>query len=385
VRKDGFTMRNGLRRLAVAGFVLALMLAAGLSAAQNVTTNVRINFSPLVENVKGGQIDWGKEMMYASGEGAMPSTAEEPNRARAKLKAKEYAKMAATANLLMLIEGTSISYNATGKNFMADDITLKQTIEGYVKNVNIVRTITRTEEGDTIVKVTVGTPMYGSDTPGSALLRKLSENELAETEPAPVKVEVPKEQPKKPEAKPETKPIVAKVEDDKAAKSEPEKESPPKEEAPAPEAVAKTDEPKAVAPKTPEPAVAVLSASVPAHTSVIIDTLGLNVMRAMSPKIRAKSGDEVWGTLKMNPDEIQDHGPVAYSRTLADATKCPRAGSNPLVLKAIGRAGGTRMCDVVLADDDVAKLKASDQVSKPPFLSAMKVILVVDPTKAFQL
>ena len=383
-------MMVSLRLMMVVGLVAALVSAAGLSAAQSVTTNVQIKLSPLVENVKGGQIDWGTEMMYASGEGVMPSAAEESNRARAMLEAKEYAKMQAIANLFQLIEGTSISYSATGKNFMAEDITLKQTIQGYVKNVSIIKTVSLKEEGDTIIKVVVGTPMYGKDTPGSALLSKLSQEELSEPEPAPVKIEIPKEPTRV--VKPE--PVTPKVEEEK-----------PKPEEPTPAVVSKPEEPKApeVKPEEPKPVVtppapdgpvvekvketpttvAVAVTSGPACTSVIVDTLGFNVMRAMSPKIRTRNGDEVWGTLKMDPDEIQDHGPVAYTRTIADAKKCSRAGSNPLILKAIGRAGGSRMCDVVLSDEDVDKLKSADQSAKPPFLAAMKVIVVVDPTKAF--
>jgi len=387
-------MKVTMRLMMAVGLILALVTAAGPSAAQSVTKDVQIKLSPLVENVRGGQIDWGTEMMYASGEGSMPSADQEENRARAFLRAKEYAKMAAIANLFMLIEGTSISYSATGKNFMAEDVLLKQTIEGYVKNVNVIKTVSRKEEGDTIVKVVVGTRMYGRDTPGQALLAKLSETETGEAEPAPVKLEIKGEAPKVVE--PEMKTIVAKVKIEELGSTKPE---PAKIIEPEPVVVEKPKEPEpaVVIPPAPDGPVVENAKVTPttvaaatettvrgeSHTSVIIDALGFSVMRAMSPKIRTRNGDEVWGTLKMNPDEIQDHGPVAYTRSLGDARKCSRAGSNPLVVKAIGRAGGSRMCDVVLSDDDVAKLRASNQASKPPFLTALKVVVVVDPTKAF--
>ncbi|MGC8863951.1 MAG: hypothetical protein ACP5R5_14440 [Armatimonadota bacterium] len=371
------------------GLVAVLICASGQGWAQKPSSTAQIKFTPLVENVRGGQIDWGAEMMYASGEGAMPSPEQEPNRARAYLKAKEYAKMSAIANLFMLIEGTSISYNATGKDFIAQDVSLRQTIEGYVRNVNVVRTVTRKEEGNTIVKVTVGTPIYGKDTPGQALLAKLSQVELSESEPPAISLEIKGQQAKT--VRPEVKPIEA----------EPSVEEPPSAP-PQPAEVVESETPAAEQPKEPEPAVeeklkqpdisrststaaaAITHATVKGepHTSVIIDTLGYNVMRAMSPKIRSQNGDEVWGTFKMDPDEIQDHGPVAYARSVADAKKCSRAGSNPLILKAIGRAGGTRMCDVVLSDEDVARLKACDRASSPSFLAEKRVIFVVDPTKA---
>ena len=45
------------------------------------------------------------DMLYATGEGAMASTKEQPNRAKAYLAAKAYAKMQAIANLVQLGQG----------------------------------------------------------------------------------------------------------------------------------------------------------------------------------------------------------------------------------------------------------------------------------------
>jgi hypothetical protein len=310
---------------------------------------------------------------------------------------------------------------------MVQDATLKQKIEGYVKNVQVLRSQEVSVEGEKIVRVTVGTRMYGNDTAGGALLQKMcamaEENQEVKAVPTPVTVDIPKEEPKPVEVTPATeepKAVVAKT--TATATSEPAttvvvhtkvivrnvkakpKAKPVVKHTPKPKlAPVKTFEGTAEITKTngksttvetrpisvaamasSEPKPAETTPAVQAgYTSVIIDTVGLNVLRAMSPKIRASSGDEVWGTLKMDPDEIQDHGPVAYVRTIVDAKKCPRAGANPLELKAVGRAGGSRMCDVVLSDEDVAKLKAADLASQPPFLAALKVILVVDPAKAF--
>ncbi|MGB9619300.1 MAG: hypothetical protein ACPL7K_02685, partial [Armatimonadota bacterium] len=54
------------------GLVAVLICASGQGWAQKPSSTAQIKFTPLVENVRGGQIDWGAEMMYASGEGAMP-------------------------------------------------------------------------------------------------------------------------------------------------------------------------------------------------------------------------------------------------------------------------------------------------------------------------
>lgn len=397
-------MRVSRARLLVAALLAAWFVVAALPcAAQGTAAIVK---SGLVEKLPGGEIDWGREWLYATGEGAMPSAQEEPNRARAKLRAADYAKMEAIAHLYMLIEGTSVSYEATGRDYMAQDVSLRQTIEGYCKNVEVLKTETLTVDDAKIVRVTVGTRLYGPSTPGTALLQKMSELALANLEPAPVKVEIPKTPPKPPAPAPvvapkpaapkpnAVKPTAVKPAVEKPARPAPVTPAvapaPPPPAAPKPAPPAPVVEPKPVVvasvPKPAEPVVtAEASASTegPVYTSVIVDTLGYNVMRAMSPKLRTKDGVEVWGTIKIDPDDVQDQGPVAYTRTMVDAHKSPRAGANPLELKAIGRAGGSRMCDVVLSDEDVAKLKAADSAAKPPFLAQMKVVLVVDPAKAF--
>jgi acetyl/propionyl-CoA carboxylase alpha subunit len=66
---------------------------------------------------------------------------------------------------------------------------------------------------------------------------------------------------------------------------------------------------------------------------------------------------------------------------MADAKKSTRAGTSPLVVKAVGRAGGRKMCDVVLADEDVEKLRAADASANPSFLKGMCVVFLVDPLK----
>lgn len=396
-------MRVLLSKVLCVSLAVCLISAGGLMAAkEGELPNLK---SGLVEKAPGGQIDWGKEMFYAVGEGAVPTASEMPNRAKAVLKAKDYAKMDAIANMRMLIAGTSISYSATGKDYMVNDATLTQKIEGYVKNVVVLRSETIKQGKDMTVKVTVGCPMYGYEGPGAALLQAASEiareagveiheeaekstptNQIPPAMPspdlAPVKIEI---KGKTTIVEPEPIKFTA-VQEPKPVEEKPVEKSVEPAESTIVVAENKSLESKIepVAETKTEPAAPVAETPAAAgrvYTSLVVDTLGLNVMRAMSPKIRTQSGAEVYGTLQISPDDVQDAGPVAYVRTLADAMKCPRAGSSPLVVKAIGRAGGRRMCDVVLSDEDVDKVKSADGASKPPFLAAMKVILVVDPLK----
>lgn len=371
------------RRVLVVVFVFCLLAAVaanGARGAAKTTDTSTYSNCPLVEKVKGGEIDWGNEMYYAIGEGAMPSPKEESNRARAYLKAKGYARMQAIANLLMAVEGTAISYEAYGKDYIAQSESLKQKIEGYLRGVEIIKDWKTTVEGCTVVKVVVGTKMYGKTCPGSALLEELvkesntpvSEPVLAKPEPEPAKPVNIAPEPTKVEPEPAP---VAKIEPTSVKIEIP--KIPPK--------------PTPVPKETPSPAkepmvtvtTQVTTTSEGTYTSVIVDTLGYKVARAMSPKIRTKTGDEVWGTLKMSPDEVQNSGPVAYARSMSDAKKHTRTGSSPLVVRAIGRAGGSRMCDVVLSDEDVEKLKSADRTSNPSFLAEMHVVFIVDPIKVF--
>ena len=112
------------------------------------------------------------------------------------------------------------------------------------------------------------------------------------------------------------------------------------------------------------------------YTSIIIDATGLGLDRCMSPKIRRANGSEVWGTVKVDPDFVEEHGIVGYARTLDEAKKSDRCGSNPMIIKAIARAGGAFNSDPVISDPDAVLLLAENKLGK--FLDKFKVIFIKD-------
>ena len=112
------------------------------------------------------------------------------------------------------------------------------------------------------------------------------------------------------------------------------------------------------------------------YTSVIIDATGLGLDRCMSPKIRRTNGNEVWGTVKVDIDYVEDHGIVGYAKTMEEAKKCDRCGSNPLIIKAIARAGGNFRSDPVISDADADLLMAENKLGK--FLDKFNVIFIKD-------
>jgi len=304
-----------MSRIGVALAALALLVAIAAPA---------LGEQPSVQNIgENSKIDWTNLVYIATGDGAMPSPQEEPNRARAKLKAKKYAEMAAIANLLMAIDGTTIDYEATGKDFMAD-ATIKQKIDGYVKNVQISKDWKENVEGSTIVVVEVRAPMFKNNGPGQIFLREAPPEEPSTTVETSVKVVL------KPDKVVKMTNLVVK---------------PSLEEKP--------------------------------YTGCIIDASGYKLERCMSPRIRKQDGSEVWGTVHVSPDMVLDRGIVSYATSLAGAKSNPRAGSRPLILRATGRAGGRFFSDPVLSDDDASLLLAED--AKSGFLDKFNVVFVKDP------
>ncbi|MEN6358128.1 MAG: hypothetical protein ABFD83_13715 [Armatimonadota bacterium] len=275
-----------------------------------------------VQRVSGkSQIDWTDLIYTATGEGVIPSIKEEPNRAKAYLKAKGYARMQAIANLLAAIEGTTISFEAIGKDYMEDAV-IRQRIEGYVRNVEVVDERKEKIEGDTMVIVTVRAPMYGQSAPGSVLL-----SQALNQEPKPDGVKV------------------SLAADIKAADA---------------------DAPTSVKP----------SVDAEPYTSVIFNTIGYKLDRCMSPKIRRADGSEVWGTVKVDQDFVLEHGIASYATSIAEAMKNSRCGSNPLIIRAIGKAGGRFNSDPVISDADAQALMAEN--AKCGFMDKLNVIIVED-------
>ncbi|MCX6344764.1 MAG: hypothetical protein NT018_06795 [Armatimonadetes bacterium] len=110
------------------------------------------------------------------------------------------------------------------------------------------------------------------------------------------------------------------------------------------------------------------------YTAVIIDVTGFDLQRSMSPKVRRTDGTEVWGTVKVDYDYVEEHGIASYVESLDEARKNWRCGSNPVVVKAVAVYGGNKGSDPVIADDDAKLLLAENE--KSHFLDKLNVIFV---------
>jgi hypothetical protein len=112
------------------------------------------------------------------------------------------------------------------------------------------------------------------------------------------------------------------------------------------------------------------------YTSIIIDATGLGLERCMSPKIRRTDGSEVWGTVKVDPDFVEEHGIVGYAKTLDEARKSDRCGANPMIIKATAIAGGAFHSDPVISNADADLLLVENKLGK--FLDKFNVIFIKD-------
>jgi len=295
---------------AVGGLVLGLVIASLAPALAAPSSNV--STSPSISKLQSPSKT---SMLTATGEGAMPTVEEQPNRAKAYLQAKGYAQAQAVANLIQEARGTTINYSATGQNYALDE-KLNQEIQGMVEHVRV-KAERRVQVGkDTVVQVDVEAPLPEDLRPPVVTASKPVRNAAG-----------------------------------------------PSWE------VAST---AAMAP----PSSSFRRAKESAYTSVVIDTLGLGVTRAMSPKILRADGSEVWGTVKVDYDFLADHGIVAYARTLGEAYKNTRAGENPLVLRATECGSSPFKCDAVLSDNDADYLVSESR--RADFLKDFRVIFLVD-------
>ncbi|MDH7603099.1 MAG: hypothetical protein QHI38_13245 [Armatimonadota bacterium] len=236
------------------------------------------------------------EMIYATGEGAMPSAKEEPNRAKAYLQAKNFAKMQALANLAQEIKGTLISYRADGKAFIAD-AEIKQEIKAALDCVRVVSTRKRLEGNDVIVEVTVAAPKPsapkllpgGSSTGGQpqsaypSWVTSASNNEAG-----------------------------------------------------------------------------IYPSESGNYTSLIVDAQGLGLRRTMCPKILRPDGSEVWGTVKVDPEFAVEHGICAYVKSYSEALANRRAGNRPLTVRAQSAVGLPTRVNVVVSYEDADLIVRED-------------------------
>ncbi|MBR2179199.1 MAG: LPP20 family lipoprotein [Selenomonadaceae bacterium] len=126
-------------------------------------------------------------------------------------------------------------------------------------------------------------------------------------------------------------------------------------------------------PTVPEtfPAPTVTVPSVGGYTGLIIDCRGLGLKPVMSPVIKNNSGVPIYGHKNLNPDKVIAQGMADY--TYDTNTGIARAGSNPLIVKAVSIDGNLRGNPVV-STEDANKILTENNISH--FLENTNVVFV---------
>jgi|GEM_PF-2378731 len=111
------------------------------------------------------------------------------------------------------------------------------------------------------------------------------------------------------------------------------------------------------------------------YTCLILDASSFNVERSKCPRVLKPSNDVVWEGDNVPPDQVEEFGIAAYSKSLEAANRNPRCGLRPLIVRVQGVAG-IRNWDLIVSETD-AKL-ILDENQKTGFLDKLNVIVVID-------
>lgn len=109
------------------------------------------------------------------------------------------------------------------------------------------------------------------------------------------------------------------------------------------------------------------------YTGLIVDCRGLDLNSSPSPKLWSEQGEEVFGTILVSADFLQEQGIVSYPRTFRDAQSSARVGPRPLVVRAY-RCRDTTRCEPMLSRSDVQRIREANSDSK--FLERCAVAFV---------
>lgn len=122
------------------------------------------------------------------------------------------------------------------------------------------------------------------------------------------------------------------------------------------------------APADEAPRIEVKTAGARTRTGLVIDARGLEVVRALSPRLLDQEGKPLYGAGALSAEAREKQGVASYFATLDEAKASQLVGEKPLVIKA-KRAEGS---DLVL---DAADAKALAEINTA-FLTEGRVAIV---------
>ncbi|MFC1560218.1 hypothetical protein ACFLZ2_05800 [Candidatus Margulisiibacteriota bacterium] len=111
------------------------------------------------------------------------------------------------------------------------------------------------------------------------------------------------------------------------------------------------------------------------YTSLIVDARGLEVEPGIAPKIFDEDGEEIYGTINIDPDYAIRKGIVQYYDSIGEAIRSGFIGNNPVIVRAINRGSHPYKADVVITNADALRILKANKYSQ--FLQDLKVAFIL--------
>jgi hypothetical protein len=246
-----------------------------------------------------GEIDYEKGVVRAVGMGVMPPQA--VNLAQGKILARRAAIVDGWRQLAETVKGVQIDSDTTVEMNMTTSDVVKAHMSATIKGA---RVVSESFDKDGAYTVTMEVPMFGVTS--SIAKAVLPQPTVKEPFPQPVASVAPAPAP--------STSVNVEV----------------KVNTPTPQQSAATPAAPSVPASSAAPAP--VGQAVGNYTGLIVDCRGLGLRPVMSPVIKNAEGNPIYGYKNLNYDLIVKQGMASYTSDMGQAA---RAGSNPLVVKAV--------------------------------------------------
>ncbi|MBN1959918.1 MAG: hypothetical protein JW841_03150 [Deltaproteobacteria bacterium] len=107
-------------------------------------------------------------------------------------------------------------------------------------------------------------------------------------------------------------------------------------------------------------------------SGIIINSKGLKLTPALTPKLVDEEGNIVYSAAQINIDAFREHGMIEYIKNIELAKKSIRIGTKPLIIKAKALAA-PKSADIIITNDDAQKIRKLSAI-----LTQGKVVIVCD-------
>ena len=336
-----------MRHVAICKYLLLLVMTVLLTLPGSV--------------VKAEAVNWNDAKITVQGTGIAPPNAVNP--AQARMLARRAAVVDGYRQLAEAVQGVNVDAETTVENMMVTSDVIKTKVNAMIKGARVVAEGVVPGGG---YQVTMEVSMFGvSNSVAQAVLEKPA---VMEAFPQPV-ASVP---PAVPSVSVSVN-VSANV--GAAGAGEPMTPSVPAVSVPTP-SVSTPSVPTPSVPAPPvtaapqvKPPVASSSAAIGGFTGLVVDCRGLGLKPVMSPVIKNADGQPIYGYKNLDYDRVVSEGMAAYTN---NPEKLSRAGSNPLVVKAVSLDNHNGNPVISVADANRVLMENG----KSGFLENLKVVFL---------